>query len=215
MKERRQQGKKGIGFALLVTYVLMIGALATYAMPVWRVEMRPLGGKSWSVHDLIKAIPKPVMKKSTESTSARTSSQKGFDFNDVLKKLSKPTPSGEHQKLSSTFVIGILIPIFLALTYLLVLLGLFTAPVKSGKPFGMIAGLSVLTSAYVLAATYYLSALAESSFAQGLQQAGQGIFAMLGSQMVPQLVIRPDVGLFVLFGLTVLIFVVNLTRKKA
>lgn len=209
MKEKKQE-KKGFSFALVVTYVLLIAALATYVMPIWRVEMKPLGAKSWSVHELVKAIPRPVLKKETAPAG-----KQGFDFHDVLKNLSKPSVAGEPKKLTSTFVIGIFVPIMLALTYLLVLLGFVLAPVKAGKPFNLVSGLMVLASGYVLAATYYLSVLAQKSFAEGLKQAGEGIFAVLGTAIAPQLSIRPDVGLLTLFALTVVIFVVNFTRKKA
>ncbi len=214
MKERKQS-RKGLGIVLLVTYVLMIAALGTYVLPVWRVEMKPLGSKSWSVHDLVKAMPKPALRRDAETDQKPSTRKKSFDFGDVLRNVSRPAQPGDEKKISPTFVIGIFIPIALALTYLLVLLGLFLAPVKGGKPFRLIAGFSILASGYVLAATHYLSVQAQNSFAQGIQQAGQGIFALLGPGIAPQLTIRPDVGLFALFGLTVAVFVVNFARKKS
>ncbi len=198
-------GKGNSDIFKALTYLFLGISMATYFVPVIKVGIPPLGGASWSVHDVVKMVPKGMSNKSEKSS---------FDFNfmDVLKKI---LPKSNHQKLSPTFIIGILVPAALIAAYVLTFFNFFLAQVKKRNALFVSTALSAVLSIYALLGTYYLGLQARAAFEHAINKASQGIFGVIAKNFVPQNVIQPDSGLYLLVIFTLLSFIATIYRKHA
>ena len=124
------QGTKFLSITTILIYSLLAGGLASSYLPIVQVKSPLIGTKSWGVQDLIKSLPKSSGKKKKDPII-----KVDYDFMDVLKKiLPKNSKTNEPKTASLTFILGILVPIALALTYFLLIIALLVAPIKRG-PF--------------------------------------------------------------------------------
>lgn len=202
------QGKGGIGFSTILIYVMLFTGLATVYMPMMQVQSPALGTKSWRVMDLVKALPKGGGEKKDPIIKV------DYDFMDVLKKiLPKNSKTDKPQKVSLTFILGILVPVALALTYALLILSLILAPVKKGPFFPWVSGMSFLTAAYSLAGIFYLGLSAEKAFTDAVDKASQGLLGIITKNLVPEISLTPATGCYVLAGVTLGAVVVSQWRR--
>ncbi len=200
-------------------YVFLIGALGTYFLPVISVQLPALGKKSWSVSDVVSAIPKTLPKaggKQAEGEKKEISVD--YDFNDLLQEISpKGEPKGETgadgAKISPRIVLGALVPVALALAYVLALASLLLAAVKKG-PFTVTSFATAACAVYALLGTYLLAQQAQAAFSDSIAKVESSPFGAIAKNFVQQVSIQPETGLYALSALTVLVFLADFTRKK-
>ena len=201
----------------VIAILLLGGALGTYTLPVLVVNFPPLGKKAWSTLEVTKPVAKALMGKKKEAQQGKLPGIKvNQDFLDLLKKIApKDEKSGATQKFSLAFILGILVPVSLALAYLLAALGLLSLIVGIAGASRFFSFLALVSSAYALTGTFYLGKAAAASFQGSVAKAGQGIFGAIAKNFAEKVTIQPDKGLYALAALTFLAFAtLLLVRKK-
>ena len=193
-------------------YVFLIAALGTYFLPIVGVNLPAFGKKSWSVRDVVSAIPKGTAQK--EEKKGDLTPQ--YDFLDLVKEISPKQPETKTTaKLSPQFILGALVPIALALAYLLSVLGLLVAPLKKGATFFLVSALSAICSVYALLGVFYLGQAAQQAFSDSLAKVEDSPFSIIAKNLVQQVTIQPENGLYALVLLTVIVFGLGVYRKNA
>lgn len=190
-------------------YLLLIAALGTFFLPTVRVRMPPLGERSWSIRDLTKSLPKLLTPKEEKESRVKLD----YDFIDLVMKVLPPDEKaiGPYQ-VSPTFLLGILVPFALIMAYLFLALGVLLVSLRKGLLF-LPSSLALLSSGYALGGTYCLGITAQRTFTAMAAKAGEGIFGIFTRNLVQQITIQPDTGLFALVILTGLLWLANLLRK--
>lgn len=198
-------------------YVFLIGALGTYFLPVVSVTLPALGKKSWSVRDVVSVIPMPKggpSKGTAQKEAGKEQLKLDYDFLDLVKEVSPKNPRTKTaSKTSPEFIAGALVPVSLALAYLLALLSLFLAPLKKGGTFIPVSLLTSACSAYALLGTYFLAQSAKRAFASSIAKVEDSPFGAIAKHFVQQVTIQPERGLYALVVLTVLALGVGFYRR--
>ena len=198
---------------IAILYIGLIAALGTYALPLLRVKLPPVGEKAWSIMDVTKMLPKMTQSKPSEDKNV-FGVKTDFDFMDLLEKVAPKNSANQPSKVSPVFILGVLVPVSLVLTYVFMVLGLLLAPWAAA--LGWVTGFSVLTSLYALGGTFYLGKSASQVFHESVSKAAEGIFGGIAKNFVPEITIQPDTALYALAVLSILIFLINrFTRQKA
>ena len=110
--------------------------------------------------------------------------------------------------------IGALVPVALGLTYLVLVLGLLTAPLKKSGFFIFLSGFATVCAAYAVVGVFYLNALSQQVFSEALAKAEESPFFFVTQHFVKDISVRPDVGMIALLVLTALTFVTALGRMS-
>lgn len=209
--------KKGVS---PVVFVFLVAALATAGLPLIRIEVPPVGRKSLGIRDLVGSLPKAARsQKSGEGASLKVKMDP--DFFDVIEKVlpkkskAGSAPSGAPAKVSPTFVLAILVPVSLAAAYLLTLIEAALAALKRTRAFKTASLVALASSAYALVGTIYLSRVAQETVNQGIADAGEKLFGIFSKEIMPQITLAPDKGLYALLAASALVFVTGLLAKKA
>ena len=204
---KSKSSKKGL--LTLLLYLLLMGACSTYVMPTIQVHLPPLVNERWSPWDMTKSLPKALTQKKTPWARLKLD----HDFADVLLRLIPQDPNQDPKKLSGPFIFGILIPICLAATYLIIIFGFLLVYAERYGTMKFLSGLGVLTSVYALAGTYYLAQEAGKIFRASVAQASEKFLGALTKNFVQHITLEADYGLYLLFLLMLLIYTVQTIRK--
>lgn len=194
-----------------VIYIFLIAILGTYALPVISVQLPALGKKSWSVRDVVSVLPKGMPAKKEEKEGFT----KKYDFIDLLKEISPKNPDTKATvTFSPQFIAGILVPVALALAYLLTILNLFLAPLKKGNVFTFSSALAAISAVYALVGTFYLAQVAQRAYSSSIAKVEDSPFGSIVKNVMQQVTIQPERGLLALSLLAVVVLGVGLYRKK-
>lgn len=214
MAKTKLSVSNGSKITTIVIYLLLMAALGTYFLPLQSVMLPAVGKQSWSVRDIVKTIPKSIPARGQEEKAA-SGFKTDFDFMDFVKEISpKNQQTGTASKLSPEFLFGALMPVALVLAYLFVILSLFLAPIKRGSALIGAALISVISSAYVLVGTFYLSSSAQKAFSSSVAKVEDSPFGAIAKRFVQEVSIQPENGLYALVGLTALVLVVGFYRRN-
>jgi hypothetical protein len=195
----------------VLIYVSLFAVLTTYLMPIVGVSLPAFGKKAFGVRDLVRVIPKGVSKKEQRSEKLTIN----YDFMDLVKEISPRDPNTKVvTKVSPQFILGAMVPVALALVYVLTLIALFVAPIKNAGALLATSGLSVLFSIYALAGTYFLGQSVQQAFSDSVAKLAETPFSAITQKFVQQVSIQPDYGLYALLLLTVLTFVLGWYRNR-
>ncbi|MBI4394827.1 MAG: hypothetical protein HY583_01380 [Candidatus Omnitrophica bacterium] len=198
-----------------VIYVFLIGALGTYFLPIISVQLPVLGKKSWSVRDIVSAIPSTLPKAAGRPAEKKEKISVDYDFGDLLNEIS---PKAEAEKgkpqISGRIILGALVPLALALAYLLMVLSLLIAILKRNAAFFTTSFAAVVCTVYALLGTFMLAQAAEKAFSDSIAKVESSPFGAIAKSFVQEVHIRPEIGLYALAVLTVLILLAGLTRKN-
>lgn len=199
--------KSFLGFSTVLIYVLLFAGLATAYMPMLEVKSPPIGSKSFGVSDLIKSLPKSTGEKKDPIIKV------DYDFMDILKKILPKNSSNEPKKFSLTFILGVLVPVALALTYFLLVISLLVAPIKKGPFLSWVSGTAFFSSAYSLVGIFYLGLAAEKAFEDAVEKASGGLLGVITKNFIPELSITPDMGAYVLTGIALATVIISQFRR--
>ncbi|MBI4358321.1 MAG: hypothetical protein HY584_03395 [Candidatus Omnitrophica bacterium] len=193
-------------------YVFLIAALGTYFLPIVGVTLPAFGKKTWSVRDVVSAVPKGAAEKEEKGKKLTPD----YDFLDIVKEISPKEPETKAtSKISPEFILGALVPVALALAYVLSVLGLFVAFLRKGAVFFSVSALSAVCSVYALLGVFYLGQAAQRAFSDSLAKVEDSPFSMIAKNFVQQVTIQPENGLYALVLLTVIVFGLGVYRKNA
>lgn len=210
------QNERGlISLTGLLLYIIFAAALYTYVMPVISVTLPPFGQKSWSTRDFARPIEKMVLERKTESKREEGGFKINADFQEILKKLNTIKNPDQPEKMSLTYMAGLLVPVALVLTYALILLNIIFVVFQLKGLVPVFSALGVITSVYALTGTYYLGMEAKRSIESVGDRAGAGFFSVLTKSFTQDFNITPDSALYVLAGGTVLIYFISLLHKRS
>ena len=199
------------GIATVAIYVFLVAILGTYFLPIVSVNLPAFGRKSWGVRDIVKSLPKGIGQRG-EKKKQLTSQ---FDFMDFVKEVSPQRPDTKTvAKKSYQFIFGAMVPVALVFSYALSILGLLLAPVRKGGLFVLTSALALIGAFYTLVGTYLLTQAAQRSFSASVAKVAEGPFGVIAKNLVQQVTIQPDNGLFALMILTALVFVIGLYRLQ-
>lgn len=202
-----QKSSKGI--LVLLMYALLAGALWTYTQPMIRVHVPPLVSERWSPWEMTKDLPRALTQ-----PKSQWGVKLDYDFMDVLWKLLPRDIQQEPKKLSLPFILGILVPVFLMLTYLIVIFGFLMVYAEKEGAMHFFSGLGVLISGYALAGTYYMAKAAEKAFRDSVAETSQQFLGAVTKNFVQKIVVEPDQGLYAIFFIMFLIYAVQSIRKN-
>jgi len=189
----------------ILVVVFLLGALATYVVPFMSIGLARIGVVEYSFNDMVKLIPLPEMKQGKKAPD--------IDFMDMLKKIQALGKQARDTKgtfnLSPEIILGALIPIALGLTYLLVLFCLFMEIFGKGVLLKSSLFFSILTSAYVVGAGTYLSALVRNRVAGS----GSGVLSIVTGIFSKGVTVQTETGAYALLILVALAFLSHVFRK--
>lgn len=191
-------------FTILV-YFFLAASLVTYFIPAFKVDIRPFGRISWSVHSVVKMIPKGMFNQNQKNTS-----QIQFDFLDMLRKI---LPEKKQKTFSPAFLIGALIPIALIIDYITIFFNIFLVHKKKTDTLIVSSAISFAASLYALLATYYLSTQARLAFQGAMDKASEGLFGVIARSFVTKNVVEPDSAFYILTAFTFLSFIAAIYKK--
>lgn len=195
-------------------YVFLIGALATYFLPIMSVNLPALGKKSWSVKDMVGVIPKSLPKAGGQPAGQKEKLSINYDFGDLLKELSpKAEPGKGGAKISRKVLLASFVPVALALAYLLAIISLLLAAVKNAAGFFVSSAATAACSVYALAGTYLLAQRAQQAFSSSMAKVAESPFGAIAKNFVQQVSVQPETGLYALAVLTVLAFLLGSYQK--
>lgn len=194
----------------IAIYVLLLAVLSTYFLPIVGVNLPAFGKKTLSVRDIVKVLPKSVSQRSEAHQPLTVQ----FDFLDLVKEVAPRNPDTKViVKLSPEFISGALVPVALALTYLLALLSFFIAPLRKDQAFLFTSVLSLVCALYAFLGTSLLGQAARRAFADSLAKVEEAPFAMIAKKFVQEVTIQPEKGFLLLVLFTVLVLGVGLYRR--
>ena len=207
------------GIATVAIYIFLVAALGTYFLPVVSVDLPVFGTKSWSVRDVVQTLPKSFAPKSGKGGERELSPN--YDFLDMVKEVSSKRQAAKGgsgarggMSISPTFILGALVPVALALAYLLTLLGLFLAPLKRGSAFIANSLLTAIFACYAYGGVFILNASAQRAFQESLAKVEDSPFSLIAKNLVQKVTIQPANGLIVLILLTLIVFGAGLYRRS-
>jgi len=199
--------KSGHDIFKILVYFFLTASLATYFVPAFKVEVPPFGRVSWSVHSVVKMIPKGMFNQNQKSAA-----EIQFNFLDMLRKI---LPEKKQQSFSPAFLIGALIPVALLFAYITVFFNFFLVHVNKLDTLITSAAISLAASIYALLATYYLSAQARLAFQNALNKASEGLFGIIAKSFVSKNIVEPDSGFYMLVAFTFLSLIAAIYKKHA
>jgi len=209
-----RSSERGFFFAGLLLFIFLVGALATYFIPIVKIEVPPLGEMKWAVSDVVDILPKVSFEKKEGKRMFDIDFKKNREFLDLLEKILPKSEAGGMNKANLTFILGILVPIALALTYFLIIACLLFSIVRLKKFVVFLAGTACLSSCYALFGFFQLGVQAEKVFDQAVAKAGEGALGLITKHLVPEITVAPDTGLYALLGACILVFFASLLRAK-
>lgn len=203
----------------ILTGVLLLASLATFFLPLMRAEMKPVFDKRWSAWQVVEPLPKAFTKKGS-GTSTGTSTTQGtvtrdVDYMDVLQKiLPKNETTKEPSKLSPVFINGVLVPVALIVAYLGTLLAclLFFWSRKWFYPF--LLALNFSAALYAIFGVTALGVAAKRAFEKAVDAQTSQWFGIVTKYFVSEVVIAPDVALYVMCWTTISALAVLLIRNQ-
>lgn len=202
------------GFVLtsLLVWVFLIGALATYFMPVFSVKVSPLVKKSWSASSFVGVIPQSVFQGGKGEKPKSEGPRVDVDFKKILEKIA-PSQKGDGGKSPLPplpVIVGVLIPVALVLSYAAVAGAIVLAciPVLKKILLPWVLGLGVLLSGYVMGGVYYLDHVAQKGLG-----GGEGLLGVIGKALSAEIAFQPEPALFALIACLVLAYIVKTTLK--
>ncbi len=193
-------------FKILV-YFFLTASLLTYFIPAFKVDIPPFGRINWSVHDVVKMIPKGMF-----SPKQKSVPEMQFDFLDMIKKV---LPEKKQKTFSPAFLAGVFIPVALLIAYVTVFFNFFLVHLKKTDTLIVSAAISFAASLYSLFATYYLSVQARMAFQNALNKASEGLFGIIAKSFVTKNIVEPDSGFYILTAFTFLSLVAAIYKKHA
>lgn len=191
----------------LIISGIIVAALSTYFSPVIRVTLPAIGSFNWSVHDLVRPAFKQAMHQLTHSKPKSSAKKEKTSFFEVLQKILPKNKENKPTKVSTTFVFGILVPVALFLSYLILLACLAVVWAKKAWTMRICAKLALIASVYVLVGTFYLGFEAQRSFAETVDKAANGVFGFIAKNFVAEITIKPDTGLYFLVAFVAILSV--------
>jgi hypothetical protein len=204
----KRKGKKGKTVIVLV-WLFLAGSAATYFMPALRLNVPGIGQISWSAWDLTESAAKAAQAEIKDQKPP----QKDWDFMDLLKKITPKNPESQKpKKISGPFILGALVPVSLALSYLIVLL--MSVMAAAGKTGGAVSFAGVISSGYALFGTFYLGQAAQQAFQDSMDKAAGGFLGVVTKNFVKEMTVNPGTALYFLFGFCLLIFAVHSLTKR-
>ena len=109
-----KSGSNANPITTIALYGLLIAALGTYFLPILSVSLPVFGRKSWSVQNLVKAVPKNMFQQQKEEKGKPLTPE--YDFFDLVREISPRDPQTKTAvKVSPEFIAGALVPVALAL----------------------------------------------------------------------------------------------------
>ncbi|MBI4388112.1 MAG: hypothetical protein HY582_03630, partial [Candidatus Omnitrophica bacterium] len=204
MNKRKSRGID-FGIGTISVYILLLVALGTYFTPVLKIEVPLFGVKKWSTHDFVKRIPMKFSSQKEKSSDFKVDQ----DFFETIKKIfpkKEGVGAAQPQTAPTALVAAVIIPVALALTYLLVLLGLIFVSIGKWSAVFFSSIFSVCTAVCALFASYYLGAAANQAFADAVAKAGENFLGVVTKNFIPKNTIQLDLGLYLLVGFTILSF---------
>lgn len=185
--------------------LVLLASLATIWIPFISLQLPAIGEISWSVQDLVKMIPKDIFK----ASSNRRENVPEIDFMGLLRRLTvgskapqKPLP------LSVEFIAGVLIPVALAIAYLMVILGLIGLALGRKGFLTLTSAIAACASLYVIFGIQVLSWAAQKRMDQALSRLQAHPFSFVTKYFVEKTAVSPDQGIFLLAGLATTAFLV-------
>ena len=198
------------GVTTVAIYIFLTAALGTYFLPVISVNLPVFGMKSLSVRDVVQVLPKGI--KGGEKREPMTSR---YDFMDMVKEVSaKKGATKSKIGISPTFIAGALVPVALALAYLLSLLGLFLAPLRKGRALVLDSILAALCASYVYFGIFVLNNAAQRAFQESLAKVAESPFSVIAKNLVQKVTIQPEKGVVALILFTLIVFGLSSYRSK-
>jgi len=199
----------------IAVYVLLIGALGTYFLPIMSINLPAFGKKSWSVKDIVNVIPKSLPKGGGQKVESKGKLSINYDFNDLIKEISpKAQPGKGRAGVSRKVMLGALVPVALAFAYLLAIVSLLLALSKNCSAFVASSIAAAACSVYALAGTYLLAQATQKAFSDSMAKVESSPFGAIAKNFVQQVTIQPETGLYALAVLTVLAFIFGLYQKN-
>ena len=194
--------------ATIAIYVFLVLVVGTYFLPTVSVNLPAFGKKSWSVRDIVRVIPKGMQKE--EKRKPLTAE---YDFMDLVKELA-PRRSDTKAPINvyPEIILGALVPVSLALAYLLSLLNFLISPLKKGFAFLTASALAAVCSCYALLGVYLLGQSAQRAFSNSLAKVEDSPFSVIAKSLLQEVSIQPDTGLFVLVIATTAVLLLSLYR---
>lgn len=208
---KQAYAKKNFPLMTLLIYVCLIAGAGTYFLPVIRVNLPPLGEKSWSVQDMVG----PIFKKMAPSDTKTQSTKLDRDFFKIVGEVTpRDSKTSAPKKLSPTYIFGALVPVSLLVSYVFLITSLFLAGLKKTSPLVFSSAIAAVTSIYALLGTFYLGAAAERAFTNAVEKASEGILGVITKNFEVRLTVEPSAGLFLLVILMTLCFISSWYREN-
>ncbi len=212
---KQTYAKKSLPLMTILIYISLIAGAGTYFLPVIRVNLPPLGEKSWSVQDVVGPVVQRITLSQNKGEAKTASIKLDHDFFKVVSDVSPKNPqTSAPRKISPTYILGALVPVALLASYLFLIVGLFLAALKTAFPFVVSSAIAAGTAIYALLGTFYLGSAAERAFSNAVSRASEGVLGVITKNFVVQLTVQPSVGLFLLAILMSLAFVAALYRSN-
>ena len=208
---KQAYAKKNLSLFTILIYACLIAGAGTYFLPVIRVNLPPLGEKSWSIQDIVG----PIFQKMAPSQQKTGSVKLDRDFFELVNKVApKDSKTSAPKKISITYILGALVPVALLASYVFLFAGLFLAGLKNAGALVFSSAAAAITAIYALLGTFYLGAAAERAFTNAVAKAGEGVLGVITKNFAVKLTVQPSVGLYLLAVLMSLCFVTSLYRNN-
>jgi len=192
--------------SVIFLYGFLLMGLYTFVMPAISITLPAFGKKSWSVHSIVRILPKDAIPEKRGTTD--------LNFKDILSEiLPQDKETKEVKKFSLDFILAILIPIALGATYLLFVLNIFLGLLPSPRFITLSSIVCIFTAGYALVGTHLLGAFVKKRLAEKMAAMNEGIFQMVGRHFVKDTSIQPEDALYWLVVLSFLIFFTSLFRQ--
>ena len=198
------------GVTTVAIYIFLVVALSTYFLPVVRVDLPIFGTSAWTVQEIVRTLPKGFQPPPEQKELSFE-----YDFIDMVREVSmKRQAETDRLRISPMLVLGALVPVALALVYVLMFLGLFLTPLKRSPALVWNSLFAVVFACYVYAGVYVLNAAAQSAFRESLAKVEDSPFSAIAKNLIQKVTIQPDAGLMTLVLLTLVVFGTSLYRRS-
>ncbi len=199
-RSRIQSDVTGILSALLIA-----GSIWTFFLPLVKVNVPPIVSEQWSAWDMTKPLPKLFTKRESKWDAGKLD----FDYLDVLMKILPKNKTGERQKISPTFWIGISLPIVLVLTYLALIFAVLSLLLLRSSGLRTASLMALGGSIYSVFGVYALGWSATRAFQEAVAARTEGFLGEVAKHFVQKITMESDMALYVLCTCTLLLFFVQ------
>lgn len=183
-------------------------AIWNYTLPLLEVKVPPLVSKQITAWNLTQPVLKSLTKEKKESALDKLKGD--TSFYDVLEKIvPKNEETGKKKKFSLTFIMGVFVPIAIIASYLILFIVGIVFLLGRVKVMTLFAAISVVLSTYALAGTYYLGKAAQEKFQNTVEEKSAGLLGAVAKHFVSEITIKPDMALYILFGLALTSWALN------